>query len=148
MKLPGDLLDVSTDLLQGNADTLKLAANTKMPTSIDDMTPTNRFVQTLATIPVAPQVAAHSIIAVKGDGPVEEGNDGVVEYASAHIEGVESELVVNSGHSAQGNPGTVAEVRRILLLHAAETCAQTGVACRRPAGENGGSPPSSHVQAR
>jgi hypothetical protein len=148
MKAPGDLLDFSTDFVQGNADKLKIAANTRMPTSIDDMTPTNRFVQTLVTIPVAPQVAAHSIIAVKGDGPAEDRNDGIVEYKSAHIDGVESELVVNSGHSAQGNPRTVEEVRRILLLHAAETCEQTGVACRRPAGKNSESTTISHLQAR
>jgi hypothetical protein len=48
----------------------------------------------------------------------------VVEYKSAHIDGVESELVVNSGHSAQDNPRTVEEVRRILLQH--EACTQTG----------------------
>jgi hypothetical protein len=136
IKAPGDVLKVSTDLLQGNADKLKLAANIKMPTSIDNMTPTNRFVQTLATIPVAPQVAAHSIIAVKGEGPPEHGSDGVVEYSSAHIDGVESELVVNSGHSAQRNPYTVEEVRRILLLQANEACRQVGVACIKPRTEN------------
>jgi hypothetical protein len=41
----------------------------------------------------------------------------VVEYASAHIEPVESELVVKSGHSVQGNPHAIEEVRRILRLH-------------------------------
>jgi hypothetical protein len=101
----------------------------------------------LVTIPVAPGVAAHSIIAVQGKGPVEAGNDGVVEYKSAHIDGVESELVVDSGHSSQGNPHTVEEVRRILLLHAEETCAQTGVACLNPAGENSGSMESNTVSA-
>jgi len=132
MKLPGDVLDVSKDALQGNADKLKLAANTKIPTSIDNMTPTNPFVQTLATIPVAPQVAAHSIIAVKGEGPPENGNDGIVEYKSAHIDGVESELVVNSGHSAQSNPHTVEEVRRILLLQMNESCARYRINCVKP----------------
>jgi len=112
------------------------------------MTPENRFVQTLATIPVDPQVAAHSIIAVKGDGPVEEGTDGVVEYQSAHIEGVESEVVVNSGHSAQGNPHTVEEVRRILLVHAAKTCERTGIACIRPTDDTGKSTDLSQVQTR
>jgi pimeloyl-ACP methyl ester carboxylesterase len=33
-------------------------------------------------------------------------------------EGVESELVVRSGHSTQENPSSIEEVRRILLLHA------------------------------
>jgi hypothetical protein len=61
---------------------------------------------------------AHSIIPVKGDGPAEEGNDGVVEYTSAHIDGVESERVVRSPHSCQGHPDTMEEVRRILRLHA------------------------------
>jgi len=41
----------------------------------------------------------------------------VVEYTSAHIEPVESELIVKSGHSTQGNPRTIEEVRRILRLH-------------------------------
>jgi hypothetical protein len=148
IKLPGELLDVGTNVFQGNADKLKIAVQTGIPTSIDNMTPSNRFIQTLVTIPVAPGVASHSIIAVKGDGPVEQGNDGVVEYTSAHIEPVDSQLVVHSGHSTQGYPPTVEEVRRILLLHAAETCEQTGVACIRPAGENGGSPKLSHIQGR
>jgi hypothetical protein len=54
---------------------------------------------------------------VKGDGPAAEGDDGVVKYTSAHIEGVVSELVVRSPHSCQGNPHTMEEVRRILRLH-------------------------------
>jgi hypothetical protein len=52
---------------------------------------------------------------VEGEGPVEQGDDGVVP---AHIEPVESELIVRSSHSAQGNPHTIEEVRRILRLHA------------------------------
>ena len=148
MKLPGDVLDVGKDALGGNADKLKIAANTKIPTSIDNMTPTNPFVQTLATIPVAPQVAAHSIIAVKGEGPPENGNDGVVEYKSAHIDGVESELVVNSGHSAQGNPHTVEEVRRILLVQANESCARYGVACVKPVKKEESTGAESTAQAK
>ena len=67
---------------------------------------------------MAPSIQAHSIIAVEGDGPVEKLDDGVVAYSSAHIEGVESELVVRpSSHSTQGNPQTIEEVRRILRLH-------------------------------
>ena len=46
----------------------------------------------------------------------------VVSYQSAHIPEVKSELVVRSGHSVQANPHTVAEVRRILLLHLEEAC--------------------------
>ena len=83
------------------------------------MSPGHPFILGLQTIPVAPSVTVNSIIAVEGDGPVEQGDDGVVKYAAAHIEPVESELVVKSSHSAQGNPHTIEEVRRILGLHAA-----------------------------
>jgi hypothetical protein len=70
-------------------------------------------------------VVAHSIIVVKGEGPVENGNGKVVAYKSTHIDGVESELAVNSGHAAQRTPRTVAAVGRILLWRAADTCEQT-----------------------
>ena len=53
---------------------------------------------------------------VEGSGPVMQGDDGVVKYSSAHIEPVESELVVRSSHSTQGHPATIEEVRRILRL--------------------------------
>jgi hypothetical protein len=71
----------------------------------------------VASIPVAPSVHAHSIIAVITDGPTEAGNDGVVEYRSAHIDEAESELIVHSKHSVQDHPDAIEEVRRILLLH-------------------------------
>jgi pimeloyl-ACP methyl ester carboxylesterase len=97
--------------------------------SVYGMTPGSPLITSLAQVPLAPGVAAHSIIAVEGDGPPEEGGDGVVRYESAHIEGVESEFIVRSAHSTQANPHTIAEVRRILLLHADEACAKRGVGC-------------------
>jgi hypothetical protein len=86
------------------------------------MSPNNPTLSALAAIPVSAKIAAHSIIAVLGDGPVETGDDGVVSYESAHIPEAQSELVVRSGHSVQDDPHTVAEVRRILLLHLAGAC--------------------------
>jgi hypothetical protein len=79
--------------------------------------PGNRFVQTLAASPLAPGVIAHSIIAVRGEGPITSGNDGVVAYESAHLDGVASEKVVRSSHSTQSEPDTIQEVRRILREH-------------------------------
>jgi hypothetical protein len=82
------------------------------------MTPGNRFVKTLAQLPIVPGVKAYSIIPVKGGPPPQGQNDGVVEYNSAHIDGVESELVVyHQSHSTQDNPHAIEEVRRILLEH-------------------------------
>jgi hypothetical protein len=73
--------------------------------------------KTVARLPLAPGITGHSIIAVLPGQDIKTGNDGVVEYTSAHLEGVESEKVVRSGHSAQGHPETIEEVRRILLRH-------------------------------
>jgi pimeloyl-ACP methyl ester carboxylesterase len=86
-------------------------------TSIDSMSPKNPALLALADIPLAPGIKGHSIIAVQGEGDPTEGDDGVVEYKSAHVDYVESEFIVQSGHSCQGHPLTIEEVRRILLLH-------------------------------
>jgi len=94
------------------------------------MTPNNPVIQTMAATPIAPSVHAHSIIAVAGNGPVEGSNDGVVEYSSSHLDGVDSEYIVRSTHSTQSNPYTIEEVRRILLAHAADAC--TRIDCGKP----------------
>jgi len=88
-----------------------------LPTAIDNMDWSNPFLKTLAALPIDPRVEAHSIVAVQGDGPPEQGDDGVVKYTSAHIDGVASELIVRDGHSTQATPATIEEVRRILYEH-------------------------------
>ncbi|MBP2672582.1 MAG: uncharacterized protein H6Q85_2648, partial [candidate division NC10 bacterium] len=117
IKLPFRLVGATTELLTRNRDAM-VDPGTRTVTSLDHMNPRSTFLQALAAIHIAPGVHAHSIIAVEGDGPVEEGDDGVVKYTSAHIDGVESELVVRSDHSVQWAPDAIEEVRRILLLHA------------------------------
>jgi pimeloyl-ACP methyl ester carboxylesterase len=119
IKLPFRVVGATTDLLTRNRDAM-VEPGIRTITSLDHMNPRSKFLQALASIPIAPGVHAHSIIAVKGDGPVEEGDDGVVKYTSAHIDGVKSELVVRSDHSVQWAPEAIEEVRRILLLHAAQ----------------------------
>ncbi len=86
-------------------------------TSIDSMSPENPALLALAEIPLAPGVRGHSIIAVQGEGDPTGLDDGVVEYKSAHLDYVDSEFIVQSGHSCQGHPLTIEEVRRVLLLH-------------------------------
>jgi pimeloyl-ACP methyl ester carboxylesterase len=121
IKAPAVVTKSVADLVTRNRDALVLSSADVKPrilTSLDQMNPRDDFLGTLAGIPLAPGVVANSIIAVKGSGLVEDGEDGVVAYRSAHLDGVESELVVRSGHSLQDHPETVEEVRRILLLHA------------------------------
>jgi hypothetical protein len=118
VRLPSDVVRLGVDLATLNP-TGALASG-RMSTSIDNMSPGHPFIRTLAGIPVSPGVTAHSIISVDDDEPLDQAGDGVVKYESAHIEGVESELIVKSPHSGmQAAPATVEEVRRILLEHSA-----------------------------
>ncbi len=135
IKLPGRVVNALGEVVKGNPE----FASFRAPTAVDNMTPTNPFVKTLAEMPVAPGITANSIVAVQGDGPVEEGDDGVVEYTSAHRTDVESEIVVRSGHSCQSNPATIAEVRRILQRHLAAYQQQLNTP---PAPERVGAPAS------
>jgi pimeloyl-ACP methyl ester carboxylesterase len=115
--LPTDLAARMRNVVTQNQGQRALDSFKGLPTSIDDMNPHSGFIRTLAQLPISPAVSAHSIIAIDGRGPPEMGSDGVVRYESAHIDGVESELIVRSGHSAQGQPAAIEEIRRILLEH-------------------------------
>lgn len=117
LNLPGGLAKTAVALGKLR-ETSMMGTPFAIPTALDNMDPSNRFIKALSATPIAPGVKVNSIIPVKGGGPVEDGNDGVVEYKSAHIDGVESELVVRSGHSTQGTPQTIEEVRRILYEQA------------------------------
>jgi hypothetical protein len=115
---PSNLTQVVGELVLRNRDRLLLRTMARLPTSIDNMTPGNPFIRALAVLPIAADVRARSIVAVDADGPLDGASDGVVKYRSAHLEGVESELIVRSSHSAQDQPAVIEEIRRILLEHA------------------------------
>jgi len=119
ISMPKNLVGVTADVVGLSDATSGYMQLQRIPTSIDNMSPGNGFIKTLRRIPVAPGIAAHSIVGVDGGGPVASGGDGVVKYESAHIAGVESEFVVDSPHSMQSHPDVVNEVDRILRLHAA-----------------------------
>jgi pimeloyl-ACP methyl ester carboxylesterase len=116
--LPGRFTKLSLELLTLQQKGFLLGPMSGVPTSIDNMNPTNRFIRGLSAVTIADGVVAHSIVGVEGGGPPAEGGDGVVKYSSAHIDGVESEKIVRSAHSMQGNPETIQEVKRILIEHA------------------------------
>jgi hypothetical protein len=117
INLPSNMTKVGIQL--ASLDPVGAAKTTlKMPTSLDNMDWSNPFLRVLASLPVVEGVHVNSIVAVKGDGPVEKGDDGVVRYNSAHLSDAESELVVRCGHSTQSNPQAIEEIRKILYEHA------------------------------
>jgi pimeloyl-ACP methyl ester carboxylesterase len=118
VNLPGRLTKLSVDILTLQKQGVFLGSASGIPTAIDNMNPNNIFIKNLASIPIADGVVANSIIPVDSDAPLDEAGDGVVKYTSAHIDGVESEKIIRSSHSVQGNPEAIQEVKRILHEHA------------------------------
>lgn len=124
ISLPANLLHSTSELVSVMAQRPDAQARwtlERLPTSIENMKSSHPFLRTLNELPIDSRIRAHSIIAVRGDGPPEHGNDGVVAYESAHLEGAVSERIVRSGHSMQSHPDTINEVRRILIEHLAES---------------------------
>ena len=115
INLPGTLVSQFQVLLK-QQEFAELGMS-QIPTSVENMSPGHPFLRALNDLPIDSRIKANSIIAVQGGPPFVGKTDGVVAYESAHIDGVESELVVNSGHSTQSNPDTILEVRRILRTH-------------------------------
>jgi pimeloyl-ACP methyl ester carboxylesterase len=116
----------------GNEDARIAALLRRPPTAIDNMSARQPFIEITSQIAVPPSIPSHSIIPVKGTGPYDHGNDGVVAYESAHVDWATSEKVVRWNHSCQGTPEAIEEVRRILYLHADEADAALPVASAPP----------------
>lgn len=79
----------------------------------------NLTLKTILAQPIFPGVSTHSIIGDRGirDVPIDERSDGIVSYQSAHLDGIDSEKMVPTGHSSTMHPETIEEVHRILRLH-------------------------------
>ena len=136
MRLPGEL----AELIQGLGDDREHVqfppgVRNRVPTSLDSMAPNNPLLLALADLTPVPGVKAHSIIAVRGTGDPESASDGVVSFQSARVDFAESELVIRSGHSVQGTPEAIEEVRRILLEQVAQVFGPEGTRAAPPAAE-------------
>ena len=88
-----------------------------LPSSIDELRWEAPFLRGLLELGASPEVKFHSIIAVRPDWLQADRTDGLVSYASAHLEGASSEVVVPSGHLCQDHPEVIREVRRVLMEH-------------------------------
>jgi pimeloyl-ACP methyl ester carboxylesterase len=134
VRLPERLREASADLLAENPQ-LRLK---RLPTSVDLLAPGNPALTILAARPAPPGVHFHSVI---GDAPrssvlrhltqlyapMRGSSDGVVPYSSAHLEGVDSEVIVPADHlTVHQHPLTIQEVRRILRIHLEEGASRPG----------------------
>jgi hypothetical protein len=87
-----------------------------IPTSIDGLSPKSPLFKMTDQLPL--RAPYHSIIGDRGKGDTPNSSDGVVPYWSSHLANAQSELIVPTGHGALKSPLAIAEVRRILRLHA------------------------------
>ena len=122
VRLPFDFLNDANDLFQRNRldeATLQQVGfrNGRPSTGPDDLSPGSLFMQSTADLPIKPGLPFHTIVGWRDPAlPLAQSSDGVVPYASAHLDGAESERAVPSGHSVQETPGAIMELRRILRL--------------------------------
>ena len=89
----------------------------KVPTSIETLDPESPYLKALLAMKPNPSVTFHSIIGSERPEGKENTTDGVVPYRSSHVDGVKSEVIVQSNHGVQKNPYAIMEVHRILLEH-------------------------------
>ncbi|MFM7868757.1 MAG: hypothetical protein ACKPHU_31455, partial [Planctomycetaceae bacterium] len=91
-------------------------------TSIDSLSPKSAILRLVRGNPVPQTVHHHNIVAINRGRNAENWTDGVVTWKSAHLDNVDSERVIQAGHSQiVRSPETVREIRRILIEHLAET---------------------------
>ncbi len=96
-----------------------------VPTSIDSLEPHSPIFPVMLASQHLPSVKYHNIVGRLPKqgliGHVAGDSDGVVAYSSAHLDDVESEIIVPAEHmNLHRHPRSVLEVRRILLEHLAE----------------------------
>src|SRR5207245_757207 len=85
----------------------------RMPNSVDTLEPNDRFVQAVDKLPITRGIPYDSIMGDRGRGNTPNSSDGVVPYWSSHLDGAQSELIVDSSHDAQLTPKARHELARI-----------------------------------
>lgn len=85
--------------------------------SVSSLSPSQPTLGILAELPYAHPVQVHSIIGNQGkSGRLEDSSDGIVPYASSHLDVAVSELVVPAGHGAYHDSAAIVEIKRVLNL--------------------------------
>jgi pimeloyl-ACP methyl ester carboxylesterase len=133
VSVPKSLVRVKNEVARDNPKIVLASTHGKIPTSVDLLEPGSPALELLAAQPRPTGVRYHSVIGIlpsseswlNAISPVslhgKEPSDGVVPYASAHLDGVDSELIVPADHMhIHDHPLAILEVRRILLEHLRE----------------------------
>jgi pimeloyl-ACP methyl ester carboxylesterase len=123
INLPTMLVQGSEQLRKDNPGYFRNANVLEVPTSIDALAPDSPILPVMLKVARGPWIHFHNVVGQipkKGwfGGESIGDGDGIVGFNSAHLDDVDSEIVVDADHSSlHRHPRTVLEVRRILLEH-------------------------------
>jgi pimeloyl-ACP methyl ester carboxylesterase len=107
-----------TLIASNNAELFTPGFRTEVPTSVTELAPGHALLMALCDLKIDPSVSSHSIIADFRDPPGPGASDGIVPYASSHLDGAASELLVHGHHVCLHHRGVIREIERILREHA------------------------------
>lgn len=135
IKLPSIAVTTGTRLADRNPRLFKHKELLTVANAIDSLAPESPIFPVLIRAKSSPGVKYHNIVGVLKNPSIFSGRtlkgDGIVEYASASMDDVESELIVDAEHTKIHLVGkTIFEVRRILLEHLQEVDAEDRIAAQ------------------
>ena len=135
IKLPTLAVSTGRRLARENPDLFHDTQLLTAANAIDSLAPESPIFPVMMRARRSPQVKYHNIVGVLKDPSFltsQAGRgDGVVSYESAHMDDVESELIVNAEHTAIHMTGkAIFEVRRILLEHLEQVDSEDRLAMR------------------
>ncbi len=122
IKLPSMAVTTGNRLASENPELFKNTQLLTVANAIDSLAPESPIFPVMMRAKRAPGVKYHNIIGLLENPSFFRGRggrgDGIVEFASAKMDDVESELIVDAEHTSIHMTGkTIFEVRRILLEH-------------------------------
>ncbi len=140
INLPALVVSSGRRLTRANPDLFRDTTLLTEANAIDSLAPDSPIFPVMLRARAPADVKYHNIVGVLRDPSFltsrTKRGDGVVEYASARMDDVESELVVDADHTSIHMTGkTIFEVRRILLEHLDEINARDRVALQEQLGE-------------
>lgn len=153
IRLPATIVQTKAKVVRDNPDFFRNTELFSVSTSIDSLSPDSPLLPAMLETPTPPWVKYHNIVGVMSETnwltslSNEDSGDGVVSYTSAHLDEVDSEVVVDADHvHIHQHPLAILEVRRILLEHSYEMYAEMSGASAVPAAYQG-LPPLSPAQS-
>jgi hypothetical protein len=139
IKLPTFLVKTKARLVNENPGFFRNTDMLTITTSIDSLSPDSPILPVMLRSEKPPWVKYHNVVGVISKrnllGKISESGDGVVDFESAHLDDVESEIVVDADHvHVHQHPRAILEVRRILLAHSDQMYAEMRRQAAIPAG--------------